>query len=647
MNIQRIPKATVNPCKLTVTFSMRKLFLIIWLLFSSSERFAFASTELRNKPSNINRIKRRILSRKIGSKVYAFNEEISGGNLNFEEEEEASVATVQPSYSATFINSKTDLNYFNLLPEVLNQKIFEYVFEDYAAIRSVSKDFLKIYDDFIYRIAWENFPRASLSTFSQFREHNTLIGTLQYRLIPFAHILYYNMKPFVPFYAHPLQEESGVQSTTILDVRFMNIIKALRIYNLTECLKMTSALLKLQLVKWDDVFPTLFLGNFNTILAAWSLGLTTIASLMSLYTPSAYLYSIESDNEGILLALRGRHYKLSHFILVIMRGFSYQAMDVDRQYLDDIIEELIRAQYWDLLLEVYEMFPRHNYSHHLFIIVKNGSTKALKVFRNLVIARPEKIGYMAASFGHLEFLKELDNLGLLQDSYINAVTGDTAFHSAAFFGRTECLEFLINRLGYQHLGVKDKFNFMPIHLASQRNNPETLRTIIKFYPHYSHRFLGFVIFKFVSPLNLAVTNNALDSAIILLESFPELLYYTDENRETVIHVALRTSSKEMLEMLLNFAPPEIVSARNLHGNSALHLAAEISNISKISILLNAGHFTGMERNNAGLTPVSIFHRLNPLFTLNSVMQIFSIDNTEQLYEALRYKRRNVFNYLQN
>lgn len=126
------------------------------------------------------------------------------------------------------------------------------------------------------------------------------------------------------------------------------------------------------------------------------------------------------------------------------------------------------------------------------------------------------MGYVAATYCHLEFLRELDSMGLLVISCKNLSTGETAINAAAFHGRTECVEFLICRLGSEHLGVKDSCGYLPIHLASQRNNLETLSAIIRLHPFYSRAsFLaGLFVHGVSSPLQVAVACGATNTAIL-------------------------------------------------------------------------------------------------------------------------------------
>ena len=90
-------------------------------------------------------------------------------------------------------------------------------------------------------------------------------------------------------------------------------------------------------------------------------------------------------------------------------------------------------------------------------------------------------------------------------------------------------------------------------------------------------------------------------------------------------------------MLLDVAPRRIITARNRDGNTVLHLAAWYSNLEMISLLMNTGHFTGMERNSEGKTPVYQWSRSR--YDHARAMQVFRLHSEEQVIEALKIKYR--------
>ena len=184
---------------------------------------------------------------------------------------------------------------------------------------------------------------------------------------------------------------------------------------------------------------------------------------------------------------------------------------------------------------------------------------------------------------------------------------------------------------------------MPIHLAAGFDNPKTLRAIIRLYPHYKPISSGNRTSKFLSssPLQNAVNFNLPDNARILLEHFPELISLCDDvfdRNYTVIHSAMRHDAL-LVRVLLEYAPPEVITARTNHGYCALHLcqmgkSSVINYIEKLELMMNAGNFTGMERNFRGVTPIRIVWGTRSM-SKEKLMEIFKLDTDEELEEALR------------
>ena len=102
-----------------------------------------------------------------------------------------------------------------------------------------------------------------------------------------------------------------------------------------------------------------------------------------------------------------------------------------------------------------------------------------------------------------------------------------AIHVAASNGQTECLDFLVKRLGIKYLSYGDEYGFGMIHLAAANSwNPDTLRKIIVIYPHYKPKFSSFPLSEENLPWNEAACKGMKENAD-LLEHFPELIMFKD------------------------------------------------------------------------------------------------------------------------
>lgn len=274
---------------------------------------------------------------------------------------------------------------------------------------------------------------------------------------------------------------------------------------------------------------------------------------------------------------------------------------------------------------------------HLKWTAEQGNIAGLLKLRDFSVDHPYvvEVASAAASKGQLEFLTEMDTMGLLGESCYPAI------HVAASKCQTECLKFLVSRLGTKYLGYEDENGLWPIHLAARCPITDTLRAVLRLYPHYKPRISWFSQSKtkIISPLLEPVRNGLLENARILLERFPELTNYKDGKNNTVIHLSMDFVDDLMLKLVLPCSSPEIIAARNVDGDTALYLGLSHKNcLDKHALLMSTGHLTGIERNNKGQTPVFIYRRTRDLKApaiRSKLKQIFNLKSEEELNEALQ------------
>ena len=535
-------------------------------------------------------------------------------NDPFEEES----ATIELPSILFPMNFQLGSNLFSLLIDDTAQEILEYLLlEDYAPIRSVSRSFNWFLDNYVYRMSSKYFPEFTKVALRQWDDEAKVTDHLKHRLTLL-------IKGF--FGAKPPSITGD--SDSILDPNLkrnaVRLIKYLQASDLDQCLRLANVFLKLEIVLWGDIVHLLFSNNHETIPRAWSLGLTTIANEMFTYHANLIIKTVGKDHKGLLIALKGNHYALSQVLVHSMRSQSHRFNVDEKTYLNDVIAELIRANYWYLLSEIYEMNRETETVsyHHVVRLAELGQVQGLRVLKDLAKDQVCQMTMVAAAKGRLEFLKEMDSFGFLRKSCFLAI------HDAASNGHTECLEFLVSRLGIECLGYEDPFGFLPIHFAAGSRNPETMLAILRLYPHYKPSHFSLQI---ASPLHMALYKSSLVNAKILLAHFPELISFTDEEYRTVIHLAMALRDDSILEFLLELAPPEVITARNGKGDTALHLAHKNE---RLTLLMSTGLFTAMERNDLGMTPVYVYcDRIQS--DRSKVMQIFNLKSEEEYNEALR------------
>lgn len=581
---------------------------ILCLFFSSGVYFTSASNFFLKKPS-------------ILKSNFFGTPKIAPDLIGTSQEERR---TVNPLLSSHQLELKR--NSLESLADSLLQIILATVFDDYAAIRLISKSFRKNFDDLVFATCKLMFPGFTKETLSRWNDEDPAKKTkhLKYQLIPLVRVLFHNVKPITDCYE---KSEIRLDLSTYhhLKRNAMSFIRLIDPEYLNSRLELANVFLKLRLVSWVEIYLLFFLERTWSLSIVCSLGLTNLAHEIANHNVDEFIDVVGPADEGLLEAVKARKYATSRFIIHIMRCQSHSFTTDEKHYLNNVISELIKSKYWDLLKELYEMNKKNVASFHIINITELGCVEGLRALRSLAKQQSDKVASLAASMGHLEFLKEFDSLGLLQKSCYSAI------HEAALNGRLECLEFLVSRFGTKYLGIEDKNGYMPIHLAARSQNPETLRVILRLYPHYKPKFFWN---QTVSPLHTALWYASSENARILIGYFPELINFKADDNNTAIHLAITSGDSSILRLLLYYVTPEIITTRNCGGNTALHLACQNRNsLENIEILMNTGLFNAMERNNNGLTPVGIFIKHESSQT-SDLMRIFKFQTEKQLREAM-------------
>lgn len=512
--------------------------------------------------------------------------------------------------------------YFDYLGRDVNKIIFEdLIIEDFASIRLVSKGFRKFFDDFNYALCCELIPGFTKSTFSHWNDEDLTKEYLKYRLIVLTRAILSDYKPLRMEY---LKSGIGMHLNTDFHLR-RNAVKMIRFFetkNFDMSLKLANAFLNLRIVAWGDIYHLLFSKSPENISKAWELGLTTIAREMAFYHQKKFLESIKKETGNLLKVSNARKFVLFRFMISTARSQSF-----DLGCIDKCANQLIKSKKWDLLIELFDLNRENVPSFHLMQFANEGNVdglRALRVLINYLTSYQRKnLVFLAASNGQLEFLQELDAMGLLKEEYYDTI------HAATAKGHIECLEFLVSRFGTKYLSAKDEDGQFPIYIAAKSKNPETLRAIIRLSPHQT--------FDTQHALYLALKRKLLVNAKILIEHFPILI------NPKSIRLAIDHNQIDFLKYLLENASPTTITVKGGSGFTVLHYAAYQGNWATIiPILLDTGLLNVMERTFNGKTPVAILKSVRPSTPNSVLMKIFKLETREQLVDALRiYRNREM------
>ena len=525
------------------------------------------------------------------------------------------------------IQNANQPNSFEPLSDDIIQIILGFLIDttdDYIFYKGISKSFRRNYDTFAYNVFLRNFPDCIKEITARWGHES-----LKYQLIPAANLIHSYGKPV------RTQNEN-------LYYNALQMIQSFRgnILNINERFRLINALLKLKIVTWMDVSHLMIIDRKHDYKISWQYGLTSIAREVDWIDP-AYFYTSIVRNRGILIPIAKRHYSLSKFMIETCFFYGRWFVIVNKLLVDDILKGLVKAEYWDLVRQIYEVDTHYFSPENLVGFAEQGNILALRELRDIVERFPGLFAHHAALNGHLPFLKEMFDMKLLKKSiFADLKKIGPAFDGAISSGSVECLDFLVERLGKKYFREANKEGYMPIHKAATSDEPEILRAIIRYYPYYKEKFS---MTPTVSPLHLALSRGKFENAMILLDQFPELINFIDERKANIFHICAE-NCYPIPEVFLDLAHPNIISSRNICGETALHLAALTMNHDSVTRLMRTGLFTGLERNKIGVTAVFYYERHNhnsyTQSTTVDLMNIFNLQSEAQVIEALEIIETN-------
>ena len=364
--------------------------------------------------------------------------------------------------------------------ESLDDKILHMIFQNfvnyYATMRLVSKKFRRAFDDMIFEMCWMKFPGFTKETFSHWNgggPANVNEEYLKYQLIPLERVLSSHIANLIHYYENSKSKLDLTANDQLRLNAFQLIQSIMPMFKLTS-LELANVFLKLRIVEWNDIYDLLLNDRPFSIRDCWGYGLKMVARQMATSQPHIFIDSFVPSYDGLLNAIRKRNYHYSRFIIRFLRARSYRFInDKDNEiFVNNVIAGLVLAKYWDLLEEMYPICKRYVFSLHVLYLAYYGHAGGLRAFKDLAKRKSHKLAYLAASRGHLEFLQELDAMGLLGRSCYLSI------HAAASHGHTECLDFLVSRLGSKYLSYPN--------LARKSKNLEMLRETLfsKLAPYY-------------------------------------------------------------------------------------------------------------------------------------------------------------------
>ncbi|XP_055387350.1 serine/threonine-protein phosphatase 6 regulatory ankyrin repeat subunit A isoform X6 [Condylostylus longicornis] len=205
--------------------------------------------------------------------------------------------------------------------------------------------------------------------------------------------------------------------------------------------------------------------------------------------------------------------------------------------------------------------------------------------------------HLAAERGYLQVCDAL----LTNKAFINSKSrvGRTALHLAAMNGFTHLVKFLIK----DHNAVIDILTLRkqtPLHLAAASGQLEVCKLLLELGANIEATDdLG------QKPIHVAAQNNYSEVAKLFLQQLGTLVNATSKDGNTCAHIAAMQGSIKVIEELMKFDRPGVISARNkLTEATPLQLAAEGGHADVVKALVRAGA-SCTDENKAGFTALHL------------------------------------------
>ena len=221
-----------------------------------------------------------------------------------------------------------------------------------------------------------------------------------------------------------------------------------------------------------------------------------------------------------------------------------------------------------------------------------------------------------------EIVKLLLNYGA--NPNLQQINGQNAYHEAAYMGNTEIIALIrnaggnplsrdkegntpfsivlkkdikvINEVLGNSYNITDSDGNSPLHIVVKNKGSTTLlRTLIdRGYPLDTRNADGY------TPLNYAIEAGNLSMAEILLEKGANPFQTIDKKGTNGVTIALDKADKKMIENIVKYA----AGLSDIQGNTILHYAAKTSSTEIVKLLLSYGIATNV-KNVAGDTPYTV------------------------------------------
>ena len=242
----------------------------------------------------------------------------------------------------------------------------------------------------------------------------------------------------------------------------------------------------------------------------------------------------------------------------------------------------------------------------------NGHAQVLERLLNsdqaeTLATQKNKIGYspsmLAAWKGHLEALKklvEIDNSNILMDK---TTDGRTLLHLAAQNGKSNCVDYIIDRIDADQRNTKNQHGNTPAHLAALNGHAQALERLLNSDQAETlatqKNKMGY------SPSMLAAWNGHLEALKKLVEiGSSNILMDKTADGSVLLHLAAQNGRSNCVDYIIDQLDADQRNTKNQYGDTPAHHAAHNGHLQVLEKLVKTcGDDILLDQNSNEYTPL--------------------------------------------
>lgn len=528
--------------------------------------------------------------------------------------------------------------------------------ETLTTLRCINEEWKDACDEAIFQLCQELILHSTEAHFSMFKKdadkayvfYQTLAPIIAKHRKEFSRALSVNQPPRIN--ARDETEVEGRHDAKYLKRAMMTLLSTLfrvsgKDADNDDFLIATNVLIRLKIltlkdvtsaariqIEWDDdVFEERVLGQRNVLVddvlrdsdlshtgplitnylpRACGLGLFHLVSTIFATRHDPFNYFKDQISKGLKEAVNKNQHKIVAFIMSKMEkktGWFYDSLA------EKVLFTAIEKNHPNLVKIIMEKRSLLNVpqAQHVASFLKHFG--CLEELLNAQKRVSDGVIELAIQRDCVETLDTIFKCNLLYDAVL-VRRSKNVIHLAVKKESLTCLQYLLERFGYNQLRLSDEQGKIPLQLAVASGNVAIARLLLEHdnlrdvYAQGVDPSMVVPGISLTSPLHLAAREGDEEMTYLLLAELPDLCHARDSSHRTALHVAVENSQWGVLSLLLKACPLQVIRARDKNGNTLLHLAAIAKCAQAIDMIVKVQdqYFMGDEQNYAGQTFQDLF-----------------------------------------